>query len=249
MKLVIDVGNTLVKYGIYNPNHQLIIHRSIPQSSFLNEAKTLVSAYPQISHVMISASGELKQSWVDVLSEQKIVFYFSYDTLLPIQIDYLTPKTLGLDRIALAVAAKYQYPDQNCLVIDLGTCITYDFINEKGVYLGGAISPGVAMRFKAMHTFTAKLPLINHKEEITIKYIGKTTKECLQIGVIQAIKHEIQGFIDDYSTNYKDLTVVLTGGNALLLAGQLKNSIFANLNLQLAGLYKILIYNINALKK
>lgn len=250
MKLILDVGNTKIKYGVYNAKHQLILQQANTSADFSNHLKILLKAYPQITASIVSASGKIDPNWIEMLSHHhQDVIQLSKQTPIPIQIDYNSLDTLGLDRIALAVAAMAEYPNQNCLVIDVGTCITYDFVSKNGIYKGGAISPGIEMRFKAMHTFTANLPLINKNDVFPKEYIGRNTKECLEIGVMKAVTHEIDGFVHQYNKEFTDLTVVLTGGNTHLLAGQLKNSIFANSNFQLAGLYNILIYNLNALKK
>lgn len=249
MNLVVDVGNSQVKYALYNAGHKLIMSKSIHQISFLEELDKLFKAYPKILNSILSASGKVNEAWLALLQQKTNCIQFSHETPIPIQINYHSPKTLGLDRIALAVSAKHEYPNKNCLVVDLGTCITYDFVSQRGVYEGGAISPGIEMRFKAMHTFTANLPFVKEKLEMPKNYLGKNTTECLKIGVIQAIIHEIEGFTKQYLADYEHLTLVLTGGNAQVLAERVKNSIFANLNFQLAGLYQILIYNINANKE
>lgn len=249
MNLVVDVGNSLVKYGVYNKQHDLVISKSVHKTSFTEELNKLFNAYTTISNSILSASGQLNQDWYKLLQNKTACILFTHQTLIPIQNNYHSPKTLGLDRIALAVSAKNQFPEKNCLIVDLGTCITYDFISQDGIYQGGAISPGIEMRFKAMHTFTANLPFVNEKLKMPSEYLGKNTIDCLKIGVLQAIIHEIEGFAKQYSTDNEHLTLVLTGGNAQVLAERVKNSIFANLNFQLAGLYQILIFNINANKK
>ncbi|HZJ36686.1 MAG TPA: type III pantothenate kinase, partial [Gillisia sp.] len=154
---------------------------------------------------------------------------------------YATPNTLGNDRIALVSAASKHFPTENVLVIDAGTCITYDFKNNKNEYLGGAISPGMEMRYKAMHNFTENLPLLDREEEI--KLIGNSTNYCMHSGVIYGITFEIDGIIAAYQGQYKDLTIILTGGDAQFLCKRLKNSIFANSNFLLEGLNYILEFN------
>jgi type III pantothenate kinase len=249
MDLVIDVGNTQVKYAVFNNDSKLIISQYKPHTLFFRQLQAIFEAYPQISKSIISASGKIDLQWLTLLNKKTNCLKFNQETPIPIQNQYASKHTLGLDRIALAVAAKYQYPGKNCLIVDLGTCVTYDFIRNDGVYLGGAISPGLAMRFKAMHNFTEKLPLINEIGEIPIDFIGQTTEDSLKIGVYHAILHEIEGFRKQYLIDYEDLTLVLTGGNAQVLADRLKNSIFANLNFQLFGLHQILIHNTNAYQK
>ena len=156
---------------------------------------------------------------------------------------YKTPTTLGVDRIALVVGAVNEFPKKNTLIIDAGTCITFDFVNSKSEYLGGAISPGIKMRFDSLNHFTANLPLLE-KEEVN-DFIGKNTKESINAGVVNGVIQEIDGVINQYKKKYLDLTVVLTGGDTNFLAKQLKSSIFANQNFLLQGLNTILIFNID----
>jgi type III pantothenate kinase len=154
---------------------------------------------------------------------------------------YATPKTLGNDRIALVSAASKLYPSQNVLVIDVGTCITFDIINSENQYLGGAISPGLQMRYRALNTFTENLPLLEPQEEVNL--IGNTTMMSMHSGVIFGIISEIDGVISMYKSQYKDLTIILTGGDSVFLCKRLKNSIFANSNFLLEGLNYILEFN------
>lgn len=245
MKLVIDVGNTRIKYGLFNTKHQLLVTKSVSHQEIISSLQVLFESFSGITHSLLSATGQVHADLLNYLQSATQCCVFTSSTPVPITKDYQTPHTLGLDRIALAVAAHTNYPGENCLVVDVGTCITYDFIDDKAIYRGGAISPGMEMRFKAMHTFTAKLPLVIESEVLPISYMGKNTVDCLKIGVFEGIIHEMNGFIKQYHADNEHLTIVLTGGNAQLLADRVKNSIFANLNFQLMGLYQILIYNIN----
>ncbi|QTY26371.1 type III pantothenate kinase [Flavobacterium sp. CS20] len=136
------------------------------------------------------------------------------------------------------------YPHKNVLVIDTGTCITYDFKSAENAYLGGNISPGLDMRFKALHQFTANLPRLKIEKPMTSP-LGKTTKDAILNGVIQGVVYEIDQNITRYKSDYKDLTVILTGGDQQYLSAQLKNSIFANSTFQLVGLHAILEYLLN----
>lgn len=147
------------------------------------------------------------------------------------------PETIGADRLALCAAAVHFYPGKNNLVIGLGTCITYNFINQYHEFVGGSISPGMEMRFRAMEVFTAKLPVVH--AEWNFPLIGYDTKTNMQSGVIAGITFEIDGFIDAYSAKYGNFNVVLTGGNSAYFAGQLKNRIFADSNFLFKGLYAL----------
>jgi type III pantothenate kinase len=146
--------------------------------------------------------------------------------------------------LALAAAATQQYPNTNTLIIDAGTCITYDFVDANAHYLGGAISPGLQMRYNALHHQTAQLPLLQPSD--TNSYIGSTTDTSIHSGVVHGIVQEIQGVISTYSSDYLDLTVILTGGDANFLLKQFKISIFANSNFLLEGLNFLLDYNTNS---
>ena len=148
---------------------------------------------------------------------------------------------MGRDRIAGVAGAQVLFPNRSCLVIDIGTCVTFDVIDAKGMYLGGNISPGVELRLKAMSTFTARLPLV--KRGKLGKLIGNSTTSALQLGATSGTLHEIQNFINEARALYKGLNVILTGGDAHFFAEQLKTKIFVNPNLVLIGLNKILEIN------
>uniref|UniRef100_UPI0030D97038 type III pantothenate kinase n=1 Tax=uncultured Salegentibacter sp. TaxID=259320 RepID=UPI0030D97038 len=145
------------------------------------------------------------------------------------------------DRLALVAAGALKYQNKNLLVIDAGTCITFDFKNDKNEYLGGAISPGLQMRLKALHNFTAKLPLVKLEENITL--IGDSTKNSILSGVLNGVAAELDGIIDRYKADYKYLTIILTGGDSQILSKRVKNGIFANPNFLLEGLNYILEFN------
>jgi type III pantothenate kinase len=171
------------------------------------------------------------------------VFMLDHKLPLPIKNNYGTPETLGVDRIAAVCGAQQIFPFQNCLVIDAGTCVTFDIIDKDGVYYGGAISPGMHMRFKAVHTFTARLPLISPVPEA--KLIGDSTETSIQSGVINGMAAEMVGIIQRYQVKFNDLRVILCGGDTLFFENKLKASIFASPELVLVGLNSILIYNVS----
>jgi type III pantothenate kinase len=163
-------------------------------------------------------------------------------TKLPFQNNYLTPNTLGLDRIALIAAATNLNHDSNLLIISLGTCVTYEFLNRKLKYLGGAISPGLEMRLQAMNTFTAKLPLLTFKEPKDFN--GNSTESCMQSGAFFGLLAEIKNKIELYESKYGETEIVLSGGNCFLFEKHLKKALFAHPYLTLFGLNKILTYNV-----
>ena len=148
-----------------------------------------------------------------------------------------------MDRIALVAAAVTNFPEKNTLIIDAGTCITYDFINFKGVYKGGSISPGLEMRYKALNIFTENLPLLGLNDDFD-EFIGTSTETSIHSGVQHGMINEIKGVIEQYRKKNKDLTIVLTGGDVNFLSNRLKNGIFANPNFLIEGLNTILTHNI-----
>ena len=240
MNLIIDVGNTFVKFAVFN-NNELIHKESFELTKFKKRYKALREDFKNIDHCIISSVGRLTDKQIDYVDDELEVLELSHKTKLPFKNLYQTPKTLGVDRIALASASVNQFPDNNVLIIDAGTCITYDFVTDKNEYLGGAISPGVRLRYEALHNLTANLPLLEKDQPKTI--IGDTTESSIHSGVITGVLKEIDGVIDEYRENHQDLTVILTGGDANFLSNQLKNSIFANSNFLLEGLNFILDFN------
>jgi len=239
MNVSIDIGNSLIKFGLFKKN-QLIEACVFKRDHYQKEIDQLIGAHT-VDQAIVSLSGKVDQAWYDRLKSKVPVLNFNHQTKLPFQNYYQTPHTLGLDRIALICAAIGLYPDKNVLVIDAGTCVTYDFINPKKDYLGGMISPGLRLRFEALHEKTEKLPLVNSSESLTIP--GVSTKSAIYTGVVKGLLLEIDGFIDIYKADYEHLTVILTGGDSHRLSTQLKNDIFANSNFLLYGLNAILEYN------
>jgi type III pantothenate kinase len=164
-------------------------------------------------------------------------------TPLPIKVQYQTPQTLGKDRLAAVVGASFLQPEKDILVIDAGTAITYELIEASGIYLGGNISPGMSIRFKALNHFTGKLPLVQEEKE-EVPLIGFSTKTAIQAGVVKGIIYEMDGYINELRSRYPELLVFLTGGHSFYFERRLKNTIFANINLVLTGLNRILEYNV-----
>ncbi|GAB1856920.1 type III pantothenate kinase [Flavobacteriaceae bacterium MHTCC 0001] len=242
INLIIDVGNSFVKLAGFKYN-ALVFKTVIHLEALTEKVKTLKVDYPAINKGIISSVGRLDNNQIKTLEKDIDLLQLTHNTKVPFTNSYKTPKTLGIDRIALVSAATYHYPNQNTLVIDAGTCITYDIVTQSMVYLGGAISPGITMRYKALNNFTAKLPLLEkeHPSEI----IGNTTESSIHVGVVRAVVNEINGFISAYKDIYPDLTVILTGGDANFLSEQLKSGIFANSNFLLEGLNYILEFNTN----
>lgn len=241
MNLIIDFGNSYIKWAIFKGN-KVFFKESSKHTEYNRYLIQLVEDYPKIDKAILSSVGKLSKQQVNFLKEKIAeVHILSHQSNLPFKSYYKTPKTLGVDRIALIAAACYKYPDSNALVIDAGTCITFDFLTDSNNYLGGAISPGIRLRYKALHNLTAKLPLLETKKPKRI--IGNSTDESIHSGVINGVIAEIDGVIGKYKQNYPDLTVILTGGDAKFLSKNLKSTIFANSNFLLEGLNYILQLN------
>ncbi|MFB9056988.1 type III pantothenate kinase [Mariniflexile ostreae] len=240
MNLVIDIGNSFVKLAVFSQNK--LKHKEITELEYFSEeVDVLLQTYPLIKKAIIASVAKMDENTISDLEKKVQVLVLNRETPLPFINKYSTPHTLGMDRIALVSASVYQFPHTNSLVIDAGTCVTYDFVTNTNEYLGGAISPGIQLRYKALHNFTANLPLL--EQEIPNSIIGNSTDSAIHAGVVIGILKEIDGVIETYKQKYSDLTVILTGGDANFLSKQLKSSIFANSNFLLEGLNTILQFN------
>ncbi|MGY0391696.1 type III pantothenate kinase [Bizionia sp. KMM 8389] len=242
MNLIIDIGNTSVKLAVFQEDR--ILEKMITAlEDFEKKIDKLCEKYPNIQKTILSSVGLLSEKQLDYTKKRLNVMVLNSQLQLPFINNYKTPSTLGVDRIALAAAAVKNYPANNALIIDAGTCITYDFVSSDSHYLGGAISPGIRLRYSSLNNFTANLPLL--EKEVPEGLIGNTTKSAIHAGVINGVVCEIDGVIQGYQSKYSDLTIILTGGDANFLSKQLKSSIFAHYNFLLEGLNHILQYNSN----
>lgn len=242
MNLIIDIGNTRVKLAVFKAN-RLLEKVIVDKKVFLLEVKKIISSQPKITNAIVSSVDLFtKDEELELRTMVKLTIV-SHNLQLPFTNNYATPKTLGVDRIALITAAALQYQKTNTLIIDAGTCVTYDFLNKENTYLGGAISPGLTIRYEALHNLTAKLPLLKTKDATFL--IGNSTENSIHSGVINGLVNEIDGAIQQYQQQYTDLTVILTGGDTNFLAKRLKSSIFANSNFLLEGLNHLLKINID----
>ncbi|RTZ04351.1 type III pantothenate kinase [Flavobacterium bomense] len=233
MILVVDVGNTRIKAAVFEGAMLLEVF-VFSQIELEKNIKNILKNFKKTTDLMVSSVGDLgKQPFLAFDKEIKVHFISNKDSF-PFQNKYATPQTLGIDRMVLAAGATLRYPDQNRLVIDAGTCITYDFIDQENNYLGGAISPGLRLRYEALHHYTAKLPLLSLG--IPEDLIGKSTSESIHSGVVNGLVYEIDGFINQYKARYLNFIIILTGGDTDFLAKRLKNTIFANSNFLLESL-------------
>lgn len=239
MNLVVDLGNTKAKLAVFQDGELIDDAHSSEISvevirAFIGDRKIQSSILASV----INHSQELE----GYLAEISHFVHFTHKTTLPIALKYNTPETLGLDRIATAVGANAKFPNQNVLSIDVGTCIKYDFVDAQNNYQGGGISPGIKMRFKALNTFTDKLPLIEQKNIDFL--IGKDTEGSILSGVINGAISEIEGMIRTYSVKVPNLQIIVTGGDARIFDKDDKNPIFADSFLTLRGLNTILEHNV-----
>lgn len=236
MNLIVDFGNTSAKAGLFEGEELLKSFRDLSGE----QLEELSSAHHP-EHIWVASVGPEQEEITEWLGEN--VEFFTQNTGLPFNNDYKTPETLGHDRIAGVAGATFRFPGLNCLVIDAGTCITYDLITAENHYMGGAITPGLTMKSRAMHIFTARLPLIELINEPPLT--GASTTESLQSGVLNGTLGEMQYFIDRYSAQYPQLHTLICGGDAKYFENKLKGAIFAAPELVLHGLNRIFLYNAN----
>ncbi|MEA1785595.1 type III pantothenate kinase [Arenibacter sp. GZD96] len=241
MNLVVDAGNSFVKLAVFTLEGTIVHSENGTIADFNQAIRGIFAKYQKIKHAIISNVGGLHKNHINIVAVFCAVHELGTTTKVPFKNSYASPQTLGVDRIALATAAFCNFPNRNTLVIDAGTCITYDMVNDAGEYLGGAISPGIAMRYKALHQHTAKLPLLETSE--ILDFIGNSTENSIHSGVINGVCMEIDGVINQYRSRFLHLTVILTGGDAQFLSKRLKNTIFANSKFLLEGLNFLLEYN------
>lgn len=239
MNLIIDIGNTRTKTACFEGDKMVWQNTYDSFTSLEKDIKQKAFSNAIISSV---AKEEFTNFVKNIVPDALIL---NYQLPIPINNLYRTPQTLGNDRIANAVAAYRSYRNTNTLIIDAGTCLKFDFINEKNEYLGGAIAPGLLMRFKALHTLTANLPLVENYHEMML--IGDDTKASIVSGCYNGVQHEIEATINHYHRTYSDLKIIITGGDVSKIEKMdfsQKNSIFADHWLTLKGLNEILKYNV-----
>ncbi|MCL3779749.1 type III pantothenate kinase [Prolixibacteraceae bacterium JC049] len=241
MNLIIDIGNTRGKVAFFSNGK---MNASFSQSDItVEDLKKWKQNHPELENVIISSVRILPQQ---LLVEANALFdnviELTHSTPVPIQNLYKTPETLGADRLAAAIGANSLHPDTPILIVDAGTAITYELVNDKNQYLGGNISPGLNTRFKALHHFTGKLPLLK-ADEINA-HMGQNTAEAIIQGVVIGMVYEIEGYINQLKMSYPKLKVFLTGGDANFFDKKLKNSIFVDFNLIMYGLNRILEFNV-----
>lgn len=232
--LCLDFGNTRLKAALFENDlleHELYLPDDTPAT--IEELLKTLRPKRSILSSVINHDPLIEK----ILAAKTVYHKLSHETKLNFTAPVSKPGTIGPDRLALIAAAVHYYPGKNNLVIALGSCITYNFVNQYHEFLGGNITPGMDMRFKSMHEYTAKLPLV--KADWNFPLIGYDTKTNLLSGVIYGITCEIDGFVDKYAVKYGNFNVLLTGGNSAYFASQLKNKIFADSNFLFKGLYAL----------
>ncbi len=242
MKLIVDIGNTFTKLAVFD--NDVMVSLRIMDRITIDKLNLVLKEYPQISSSIISSVALHDIKLNNILNNNGFFIELDHNTPVPFINSYGTPDTLGKDRIAIASAATQMHPNENTLIIDAGTSVTYDMITHKNEYLGGAISPGLSMRLEALHNFTHKLPLIslpNHDEKIAL--IGNSTKSSILSGVINGLTAEIQSIINQYSNLFSPLKIVISGGDYKYFEKLAKSNIFAAPNIVVTGLKCILDFN------
>lgn len=243
MNLVIDIGNTRSKLAVFEGD-EMLDSRVFPNAAS-NTIPELKRQFADIDQCIVSSvrsdHGEIPAT-IENLGISYLALHSSLN--FPFKIQYRTPETLGNDRLAAVAGAYALNPDKDTLIIDAGTAITFDLITKDNGYLGGTISPGLEMRYRALHKFTEKLPLLSKQE--SHKLIGQSTGEAIVNGVQNGLIFEIEGYLTKIGEKYSQLTVLLTGGDAQFFDNKLKKTIFVIPNLTLVGLNFILNYNAQA---
>ncbi len=238
MNLVIDFGNSTQKMALFDDGQQcdFLLQEIITIEDIVN----FVGQH-KINKVILSTVISVEKQLLEYLQTHFDFIVFDSQTPIPLNNKYQSKATLGSDRLACAVAAHCLCPQNNVLVLQMGTCITMDFVSQEGEYIGGSIAPGMQMRFQALHNFSAQLPKVDYRSLTT--FVGTTTEESILSGVINGISAECNGMINQYKEKYANLKIIFTGGDAKLFENSIKNEIFAYSNLVLIGLNQILMYN------
>ena len=236
--LVIDAGNTRFKLAIFKKN-EIVWQDAMTVLTITGLEKVIAEWNPEAT--LISSVIHMEAALVDFIRLLPNNIFLNEKTAVPITNKYETPQTLGRDRLANVVAASSIYPHADLLVIDAGTCLKFDIIDKDKNYYGGAISPGLKMRFESLHHFTEMLPLLTHVESAPLT--GVSTETSIQSGVQNGMLAEINGICDEYRKHYANLELILTGGDWRYFLNHLKKPIFADPELTLKGLHLILLHN------
>lgn len=241
MNLVIDIGNTRVKAAVFDADR--IVGKHAGESSDRSVVEELLLRHPAVGRAIVASTGGAASPWVEALRARAIeCLEFTPRTPVPIGNAYATPQTLGADRLAAAVGAAAAARGRASLIFDFGTALTVDFVSAEGVFRGGTISPGMRLRFEALHEHTARLPLCAGCDEVRL--YGDSTRTAIEQGVMNGMTYEIEGHIARFREQEGEMCVFFTGGDANFFVKRIKNAIFANCDLVFCGLNRILEYNV-----
>lgn len=240
MNLIIDQGNTDIKTAVFSEGR--IVDRSVQKKLRIGKIEKILTQYKKIDNCIVSSvalfDDDAKKFLMDAVSN---FIMLDENTPLPLKNNYKTKETLGCDRLANAAGAHTIFPGSDVLVVDTGTAITYDLVTAGGEFMGGNISPGLNLRFKTLHKYTYKLPLVEKSD--MFPDLGLTTQDAVLSGVMSSVIFEIDGYINMLKELYPGLKTVLTGGDLYFFVKKLKNTIFVDQNITLSGLNRILEYN------
>jgi type III pantothenate kinase len=241
MILAVDVGNTRIKAAVFEDS-TLLESFVFLKTDLEKSIHNILNKHKKVTQLVVASVSDVEKQAFSNFEDSINIHFVSHKDVFPFVNGYETPQTLGIDRMVLAAGATLKYPNQNRLVIDAGTCVTYDFVDETDHYLGGAISPGLLLRYESLHHFTAKLPLMTLEKPKQL--IGKSTSESIHSGVVNGLVFEIEGYIEELRSQYSKFIIILTGGDSVFLAKRLKNTIFANSNFLLESLNQTFQYKI-----
>lgn len=241
MNICIDQGNSKIKMAVFKDGCLQVDY--LCRGNAVELLDDLLERYPIKRAIYSSVSGY--DETLETHLQNKVARYMRMHVSLhvPLQNDYATPESLGVDRLAAAVGAYTLRPKQNLLIVDAGSAITYDFVSASGHFVGGNIAPGLKMRFRALHEFTKALPLVNVQEDDSLPVFGTSTQQAIAAGVLNGIVYEMNGYIQEMQCKYGDICVFLTGGNHSYFHNRLNVTTFAEKNLVMYGLNRILEYN------
>ena len=238
MNLVIDIGNTAVKVYLFKDNE--IIKKEVLNENTLIHSLKLFPVNDIINIICSSVTKSYKDQLSEIFKKSNYYDFLDTNLKLPFINNYET-KSLGQDRIGLISSAVMKFKDQNSLIIDVGTCITYDFIDDENIYYGGAISPGIRMRYSSFTDYTSNLPLLKFQD--LNKIIGTNTEESIHIGINNGIVGEINQYINSLKKSYSEFNIIITGGDSIFLLNKIKNAIFADQDFLASGLNNIIKLN------
>ncbi|MFR9593093.1 MAG: type III pantothenate kinase [Rikenellaceae bacterium] len=239
MNLILDIGNSRVKVAVVAGDR--VLDYAAKDDYDVEVVKNFVEKYDISRSIVSSTRGQQTEVVESVRKEVGHCLFFGADVAVPLRVSYATPRTLGRDRLAAAVGAREVFGEGDMLIVDFGTAITIDLVTREGGFEGGVISPGLALRFRALHEFTAALPMCSASDEQL--EVARTTKDAIVQGVMNGVSYEIEGYISRFLQKYDKLSVIFVGGDAKFFEKRIKNTIFANRELLFRGLSRILDYN------